>query len=153
MTGRAQDFARRFERWFTRVHPRIYLATRGWIGHRLGWYPSLILVTTGRRSGIARSVVLPYVRDGKEYLVVASNFGGDKPPDWLLNLQAEPKVRVQIRRKRFGAIADAVFPGNARFEDAWRIATRNGRRGPYDRYRTLTARHIPVVRIVSDPGS
>ncbi len=97
--------------------------------------------------------MLPYLRHDSEYLVVASNFGGDRPPYWLLNLQSEPNVRIQIRRKRFGAKADAVFPGDERYEDIWRVVTRNGRRGPYERYRTLTARPIPVVRIAPDSGS
>ena len=97
--------------------------------------------------------MLPYRRHGREYLVVASNFGGDKPPDWLLNLQADPNVRIQIRRKHFRAIAEAVFPGDEQYERLWPIVTRDGRRGPYDRYRTLTARPIPVVKIVSNSGS
>jgi F420H(2)-dependent quinone reductase len=143
----ARQMGLRFERWFTRVHPRIYLATRGWIGHRLGWYPSLILETTGRRSGFPRNVVLPYIRQGGAYLVVASNFGGERPPDWLLNLKAHPSVRVQIRRARFDATAEAMFPGDATFEDLWRAVTRDGRRGPYEKYRELTSRPIPVVRI------
>ncbi|MGO9342316.1 MAG: nitroreductase/quinone reductase family protein [Acidimicrobiales bacterium] len=152
MTDGARQIAQRYERWFTRVHPRIYLATRGWIGHRLGWYPSLILETTGRRSGIKRSSVLPYLRGGGGYLVVASNFGGDKPPHWLFNLQADPDVTVQIRRKRFGARAEAVFPGDGDYEHLWRTVTKDGRRGPYERYSRHTARPIPVVRIVSRSG-
>jgi F420H(2)-dependent quinone reductase len=147
MEGSARKIAQRFEHWFTRVHPRIYLATRGWMGHRLGWYPSLVLETTGRRSGITRSAVLPYLRRGDEYLVVASNFGGDKPPHWLLNLQADPHVVVQIRRKRFVARAEAVFPGDGDYGDLWRIVTKDGRRGPYERYSRQTTRPIPVVRI------
>ncbi len=139
MADGARQIAERFERWFTRVHPRIYLATRGWVGHRLGWYPSLVLETTGRISGIERRAVLPYLRSGAGYLVVASNFGGDRPPHWLLNLQAEPNVRVQIRRKRFAARADAVFPGDEDYEHLWRIVTKGGHRGPYERYRKSTA--------------
>jgi deazaflavin-dependent oxidoreductase (nitroreductase family) len=153
MTDAARQLAQRFERWFTRIHPRIYLATRGWIGHRLGWYPSLVLETTGRRSGAARSVVLPYLRRGDDYLVVASNFGGDHPPHWLLNLQARPEVRVQIRRKVFDARAQALFPGDETYEDLWRTVTRNGHRGPYKRYRKQTSRPIPVVRIFGISGS
>ena len=147
----ARRVALRFERWFTRVHPRIYFATGGWIGHRLGWYPSLVLETTGRRSGRARNAVLPYIRHAGAYLVVASNFGGDRPPDWLLNLRADPSVRVQIRRNRFDATAEAVFPGDATYEDLWQVVTRDGRRGPYDSYRKLTSRPIPVVRIAPRP--
>jgi len=117
------------------------------MGHRLGWYPSLILQTTGRRSGIRRSAVLPYLRRQDDYLVVASNFGGDEPPHWLLNLQSDPNVMVQIRRKRFAARTEAVFPGDADYEHLWRTVTKDGRRGPYERYSRHTTRPIPVVRI------
>ncbi len=147
MEDSAWQIPQRFERWFTRIHPRIYVATRGWIGHRLGWYPSLLLETTGRRSGNTRRAVLPYLRRGDEYLVVASNFGGDEPPHWLLNLQADPDVVVRIRRKRFGARAEAVFPGDGDYQRLWRTVTKEGRRGPYDRYSEQTTRPIPVVRI------
>ena len=153
MADAARRAALRFERWFTSVHPRIYVATGGWLGHRLGWYPSLVLETTGRRSGLARSVVLPYLPHGDAYLTVASNFGGDRNPDWLLNLKSEPNVRVRLRRKQFTATAEAVFPGDGSYDQLWRIVTKDGRRGPYERYRTLTARPIPVVRIARSSGS
>jgi deazaflavin-dependent oxidoreductase (nitroreductase family) len=152
MNHSARQIAQRFEHWFTRVHPRIYLMTRGWIGHRLGWYPSLVVETTGRRSGNTRRAVLPYLRHGHEYLVVASNFGGDKPPHWLLNLQEDPDVVVQIRRKRFAARAEAVFPGDGDFGHMWRTVTKDGRRGPYERYSRQTTRPIPVVRITGRSG-
>jgi F420H(2)-dependent quinone reductase len=138
----------RFQRWFTRIHPRVYLATGGWLGHRMGWFPSLVLETKGRRSGLARNSVLPYRRDGISYLVIASNFGGRHPPAWLLNLQAESKVRILLRRRLFEARAEAVFPGDPRYERLWEIASKRQR--VYDRYRKGTTRPIPVVALVPD---
>jgi F420H(2)-dependent quinone reductase len=136
----------RFMRWFTRIHPRIYVATGGWLGHRMGWFPSLVLETKGRRSGLLRNSVLPYRRDGDAYLVVPSNFGGDHPPAWLLNLEAEPQVRILLRRRRFDARAEAVFPGHDSYERLWQIAASGHR--PYNHYREGTSRPIPVVRLV-----
>jgi deazaflavin-dependent oxidoreductase (nitroreductase family) len=136
----------RFTHWFTRIHPRVYMATGGWLGHRMGWFPTLVLETTGRRSGLARNSALPYRRDGDSYLVIASNFGGEYPPAWLLNLQAEPRVRILLRRRRFGARAEAVFPGDPSYERLWKIAS--SRHRVYDRYRQGTSRPIPVVRLV-----
>lgn len=148
MIGRHVGVTDRFNRWFTRIHPRVYLATGGWLGHRMGWYPSLVLETTGRRSGKLRSSALPYRRDGDSYLVIASNFGGKNPPAWLLNLQAEPRVRVLLRRRRFAARAEAVFPGDPSYDRLWAIAT--SRQRVYDRYRDQTPRPIPVVSLVPD---
>jgi deazaflavin-dependent oxidoreductase (nitroreductase family) len=113
----------------------------------MAWFPSLILETTGRRTGITRYAALPYVRDGDAYLVVASNFGGPHPPGWLVNLQARPKVQILLRRKRFGARAEAVFPGDSSYERLWDAATRLQKK-TYNRYREGTFRPIAVVRLI-----
>jgi hypothetical protein len=64
----------------------------------------------------------------------------------LLNLQAEPRVRILLRRRRFDARAEAVFPGDPSYERLWKIAS--SRQRVYDRYRKGTSRPIPVVRLV-----
>ena len=71
-----------------RVHDKLYKATDGRIGHRLLGVPTLLLRTTGRRSGVTRTNSLVYALDGADYLVVASKGGADQPPAWLLNLEA-----------------------------------------------------------------
>jgi len=55
-----------------RVHDMIYRRTNGWIGHRIpGAPPSLLLHTTGAKTGKARTTSLTYARDGDTYLIVA----------------------------------------------------------------------------------
>ena len=62
--------------------------------------PVLELTTVGRRSGRPRSVMLTSpVRDGEAIVVVASRGGDDRHPDWLLNLRAQPRVEVALRRR------------------------------------------------------
>ena len=62
--------------------------------------PVLELTTVGRRSGRPRSVMLTSpVRDGEAIVVVASRVGDDRHPDWLLNLRAQPRVEVALRRR------------------------------------------------------
>jgi deazaflavin-dependent oxidoreductase (nitroreductase family) len=74
-----------------------------WVSHgRLGWralnMPVLELTTTGRKSGQQRSVMLTSpVRDGDTVVVVASRGGDDRPPAWLLNVQANPSVGVVLQ--------------------------------------------------------
>jgi deazaflavin-dependent oxidoreductase (nitroreductase family) len=65
------------------------------VGQRLIGVPCLLLRTTGRKSGTVRTSALVYARDGEDYLLVASNGGADRPPGWLFNIQAEPKVEIQ----------------------------------------------------------
>jgi deazaflavin-dependent oxidoreductase (nitroreductase family) len=83
-----------------RVHEKLYKATDGRIGHRLLGVPTLLLRTTGRRSGVTRTNGLVYAADGADYLVVPSNGGADRPPAWLLNLEAKPEVEIQVGRER-----------------------------------------------------
>jgi F420H(2)-dependent quinone reductase len=88
-----------------KVHGELYKRTDGRIGHRTIGVPSLLLRSTGRRSGATRTNALVYARDGEDYLVVASNGGADRPPAWIHNVGADPKVEIQVGRERRGATA------------------------------------------------
>jgi deazaflavin-dependent oxidoreductase (nitroreductase family) len=133
-----------FNRRFTMLHNRVYVASGGWLGHHWAWVPSLVLFTRGRKSGQQRSSVLVYARDGGTYLVVASNFGGDRPPAWLLNLEADPQVSINVGRRRHRATAEAVWPDDPRYERLFGLVNANNK-NRYQRYRALTERPIPIV--------
>ena len=129
-----------------RVHERIYKATDGRVGHRLLGVPTLLLRTTGRRSGVTRTLSLVYARDGADYLVVASKGGSDQPPAWLLNLKAKPEVEIQVGRERQKADSKVVEPSDPAYARLWKIVNeKNGDR--YIAYQKETARPIPVVVI------
>jgi deazaflavin-dependent oxidoreductase (nitroreductase family) len=127
-----------------RVHEQIYKRTDGRIGHRMIGVPTLLLRTTGRRSGATRTNGLVYARDGDDYLVVASNGGADKAPAWLHNLRANPEVEIQVGRERQTGTARAVEPGEPDYERLWTIVNENNR-DRYRAYEKLTDRPIPVV--------
>jgi len=127
-----------------RVHRRIYIATDGRVGHGMIGRPTLMLRTTGRRSGTTRTAVLVYARDGEDYLVVPSNGGADDPPAWFHNLRANPDVEIQVRRERRRGRAAVVEPDDPDYERLWAIANENnGDR--YRAYQKLTDRPIQVV--------
>jgi F420H(2)-dependent quinone reductase len=63
-----------------------------------GRAPVLLLTTTGRRSGKARTVPLLYIRDGDCLVICNVNPGFERPNPWILNLRAEPHAQVQIGR-------------------------------------------------------
>jgi deazaflavin-dependent oxidoreductase (nitroreductase family) len=129
-----------------RVHDRVYKATGGRIGHRLIGVPTLLLRTTGRRSGVTRTNSLVYARDGADYLVVASKGGADQPPAWLLNLEAKPEVEIQIARERQQGRCRVVDPSDPGYAPLWTtVNENNGDR--YSAYQKLTSRPIPVVVI------
>jgi len=61
---------------------------------------SLLLTTTGRKSGRPRTTPVLYLEDGDRFLVVASNFGKENHPAWSANLLANPDASVQVRNRR-----------------------------------------------------
>ena len=127
-----------------RVHDRVYKATGGLIGHKVLGVPTLLLTTTGRRSGKPRITSLVYARDGDDYLVVASNGGADQAPAWLHNLRANPDVEIQVGRERSPAVARIVEPPDPEHARLWTIVNQNNR-DRYSAYQEHTSRPIPVV--------
>lgn len=131
---------------FLRVHERLYVATDGRVGHKMIGVPTLLLRTTGRRSGATRTNALVYARDGADYLLVPSNGGADKPPAWLHNVRAHPEVEVQVGRERTKATARVIERGDPDFERLWRLVNENNH-DRYDGYQRMTERQIPIVAV------
>jgi deazaflavin-dependent oxidoreductase (nitroreductase family) len=126
---------------FGESHVRAYRETNGERGYIWNDAPILLLTTKGRRSGQMRTTPLIFVRDGESVAVVGSKGGAPEHAEWYLNLQAEPRVEVQVK-------AD-VFPARARTADGperariWAEAVKAWPQ--YEDYQRLTERKIPVV--------
>jgi F420H(2)-dependent quinone reductase len=73
-----------------------------------GRAPVLLLTTTGRRTGKARTVPVFYLRDGDRLVVCNVNPGFERPNPWTLNLRARPHAKVQIGRETTGVRARAA---------------------------------------------
>jgi deazaflavin-dependent oxidoreductase (nitroreductase family) len=124
-------------------HIREYVATDGRRGHRpSGWKAStLLLVTRGRSSGKLRRTALAYGEHDGRYVVVASNGGAARHPDWYLNLVRDPLVQVQVRDDRFAARArDATADKRPAL---WKLVTSLS--PVLDDYLRRSGREIPVV--------
>jgi deazaflavin-dependent oxidoreductase (nitroreductase family) len=122
-------------------HVERYEATDGAEGHDWEGTQTLILTTTGRKSGDERKSALIYGTHGDDHLVVASKGGAPEPPAWYLNLQAQPEVQVQVKGDRFTARARDATPEEQ--AELWTIMTAEW--PAYDEYQTKTDRPIPVV--------
>jgi deazaflavin-dependent oxidoreductase (nitroreductase family) len=129
-----------------RLHERLYEASDGRIGHKMIGVPTLLMRSTGARSGKTRTNALVYARDGADYLVVASNGGADKDPAWLFNLRADPAVEVQIGRERLKAVARILGPEDADYGRLWKIVD-EANHERYGAYQEQTERPIPIVAI------
>lgn len=133
---------------FGQEHVERYRETGGEVGHE--WLPgihTLLLTTTGRRSGEPRTSPLIYGRDGDDYVVIASKGGADTHPDWYHNLVAHPRVELQV-----GSRVMAATARTASREEAARLWPSMAEIWPdYDDYATRTEREIPVV-VLSPEG-
>ena len=107
--------------------------------------PSLLLTTTGRKSGEKFIFPLFYGQTGNSYIVVASKGGAPEHPGWYQNLVANPEVEVQVGTKHLKAKARTVT--GAERTRLWNQAVKFW--PPYVDYQKKTDREIPVV--VLDP--
>jgi deazaflavin-dependent oxidoreductase (nitroreductase family) len=122
-------------------HTRKYKETDGEVGHDWQGTKCLLLTTKGRKSGEPRELPLIYGRSGEDYLIVASKGGADTPPAWYLNLEADPRVELQVKADRFPARARVATPEEK--PEMWKtmVAEWSG----YDEYQAKTSREIPVI--------
>lgn len=126
---------------FGQEHVERYRATDGAEGHEWQGTQTLLLSTTGRKSGEQRTTPLIYGTDGDSYVIVASKGGSDEPPAWYLNLSENPGVEVQVKADRFKAHARTASPEEK--PGLWK--TMVGEWPAYDEYQQRTDREIPVV--------
>ncbi len=138
-----------------RDHTDRYLSSGGTDGHvytisRPGApsisVPSLLLTTTGRKSGQKYMFPLFYGETGDSYFVIASKGGAPEHPGWYRNIQADPNVDLQVGTKKMSARARTAS-GEER-AGLWRRAVEFF--PPYADYQLKAGgREIPVV--VLDP--
>lgn len=129
---------------FLRLHDTIYRKTDGRIGHRIpGMPPSLLLHTTGAKTGRPRTTTLTYAKDGDSYLIVASKGGDDHNPAWYHNLRKRPACEISAGPQRIAVTARQVGPDDSDYARLWDIVNKNnGNR--YNGYQSRTTRPIPV---------
>ena len=131
-----------------KIHEQLYVWTRGLIGCRLDGLDILLLTTTGRKTGIARRVPMPYFRDGSRYLLVASFGGNASNPAWFGNLLENPDVELQCMARCWRA--QARVADGAERERLWNLITYEHPR--YHAYQAKTARQIPIVVLDGPPS-
>jgi deazaflavin-dependent oxidoreductase (nitroreductase family) len=125
------------------LHRALLQVTGGRIGREFSGMPVLELITTGRRSGSPRAVMLTSpLRDGDAYVVVASRGGDDRHPAWFLNLRDDPHVQVAVQGGPPLAMHASIASPEERARMWPQIATRYRN---YAGYQKRTQREIPLV--------
>lgn len=126
---------------WVRSHIQEYVESNGKKGHMWRGFPALLLTTRGRKSGKLRRTGLIYGRDGANYLLVASNGGAPKHPNWYLNLVENPEVNLQVGAEKLTARARTATP-----EEKLRLWPVMSKIFPmYDSYQEKAGREIPLV--------
>jgi deazaflavin-dependent oxidoreductase (nitroreductase family) len=136
--------------WFARVARGLVPADR-FLGKitkgrvvALGLLPSMIITTTGRKSGQPRTQPLIFMRDGDGFVVIGSNWGQPGHPSWSTNLLANPEAEIKVNGETI-PVRGRLATGAER-DRLWTIATSVW--PAYDTYQARTGgRLIRVFRL------
>ena len=135
-------------KYMAKAQVKVFTLTGGRIGSkwRIGAgfrkpVPTLLLDHVGRKSGTTFRTPLLYLVDGRDLVVVASQGGLPKNPQWFPNLVASPDTTVQVRTERRPVRAHTASPEErARL---WPLLVELY--ADFEVYQECTDREIPVV--------
>ncbi|GAA3529644.1 nitroreductase family deazaflavin-dependent oxidoreductase [Nocardioides daeguensis] len=132
-----------------RANVAIYRLTNGRVGAKwrigAGWkkpVPVLLLDHVGRKSGTRFTTPLLYLADGADLVIVASQGGLPKNPQWFHNLVANPETTVAVPGERSRAVRARVAGPDERAGLWPRLVDLYA---DFDNYQAWTDREIPVV--------
>jgi deazaflavin-dependent oxidoreductase (nitroreductase family) len=109
--------------------------------------PSLVLLTTGAKSGIKREITLMYTPEpAGRMLVTGSNFARTDHPAWTRNLLAHPHAAVNLHGRRIAVTASLIADDER--EAVWRYIEEQwpGYRG----YERQAGRELRIFRLTPD---
>ena len=135
---------------WVREQVELYERTNGAEGNTLRdtGLPVIIVTHVGNKTGAIRKTPLMRVKDGANYVLVASTGGRPKNPVWVHNLRAKPEVDLRdlaaVQKMRVREVTDA-----AEREHLWKLADAAYAR--FVEYRAKTTRVIPIF--VAEPVS
>lgn len=136
-------------KYMSRAQVRVFRATNGRIGSkwRVGAgfrkpVPTLLLEHVGRKSGTTFTTPLLYLEDGPDLVIVASQGGLPKNPQWYPNLLANPDARVRLRGEGVRRVRARVAGPQERAELWPRLVDLYA---DFAKYARWTDREIPVV--------
>lgn len=109
----------------------------------------VLLTTTGAKTGQPHTTPMMFRRDGDRLIVIASNAGAPRDPQWFGNLVAHPHVTVEVGDEKYQALAEVLAEGER--QQQWAVLT--------DAYPFLAdheksaGRIIPLVALTRLPDS
>jgi deazaflavin-dependent oxidoreductase (nitroreductase family) len=142
-TRAPQPLRRRARIRLNHLQGRVYARSGGRVGGRIGGRPVLLITTTGRRSGRPQRTPVQYQSLDGELFLVAAGGGAPQAPAWWRNIEADPRVTVQIGDERRSAEAETL--SDAERHDVWPLLCAHNRHlAPAE---AKAGRRFPVVRL------
>ena len=136
------DVLRRFnERFFDEMR-----AGYRTLGDRVPTRGSLLLTTTGAKSGKPRTSPVSFQRTGSTFVVIATSGGRDRNPDWYHNIVADSSVRIEAANHVFGARAREATGADREHLIAVSVLARPTHASMFERA-TRLPRRIPIIAI------
>ena len=136
-------------KYMARAQVRVFRLTNGRIGSkwRIGAgfrkpVPTLLLEHVGRKSGRRFTTPLLYLEDGPDLVIVASQGGLPKNPQWYPNLVANPDTTVRVRKEGVRRVRARTAGPQERAELWPRLVALYA---DFEKYARWTDREIPVV--------
>jgi deazaflavin-dependent oxidoreductase (nitroreductase family) len=129
-------------------HVELYESSGGTKGATRHGLPCILVTSVGRRTGGLRKTPLMRVKDGKNYILVASQGGAPQNPYWYYNLKADPNVLIRdgihVYTMKVRQVIDPVEKARV-----WNVAVEIF--PPYQQYQMKTERVIPVFLAEHEP--
>ncbi len=151
----ASPVAAKAIKWMARGQVKVFRLTNGRIGSkwRIGAgfrkpVPTLLLDHVGRKSGTQFTTPLLYLADGPRLVVVGSQGGLPKDPQWVANLRAHPDTTVHVRGERARPVRARVVDEAERAELWPRLVELYA---DFATYQATTDRRIPVIVLEPRP--
>jgi deazaflavin-dependent oxidoreductase (nitroreductase family) len=131
-------------KWVNNLMVRL---ARGRLNGRFMGMDTLVLTTTGAKSGQRRETLLASFPDGDNVWLICAAFGGNaKNPAWYHNIAAHPdQVEIQVRGRK-ATVTPSQLTGEERAAAWQRITTDLPR---FNGYASNTDRELPVIRLTA----
>lgn len=113
----------------------------------LAGLPVIMLTTTGAKSGEPRTMPLLGIPIDDDLVVIGSNYGQERTPGWVYNLEADPSATVSYRSASVPVRARLASPEatDRAFEEASKVYP------GYAKYRERAA-HRTIKAFVLEPA-
>jgi deazaflavin-dependent oxidoreductase (nitroreductase family) len=138
-----------FIKYMAKAQVKAFRLTNGRFGSKwrigAGWskpVPTLLLDHVGRKSGRRFTTPLLYLDDGDRLVIVASQGGLPKNPQWYANLLAQPETTVRLRKEGVRRVRAREATGAERAQLWPRLVELYA---DFEKYARWTEREIPVV--------